>query len=43
MVGPLVILRALVRTRMGMAPLSGLTLAGGAGRCLLVCGGLSHS
>ena len=34
--------RVLVRTRTGEAPLSGLTLAGGAGRCLLVCGGLSH-
>ena len=38
----LVIPRALVRIRTGEAPLSGLTLAGGAGRCLLVCGGLSH-
>ena len=38
----LVIPRALVRMCTGKAPLSGLTLAGGAGRCLLVCGGLSH-
>ena len=38
----LVISPILVRTRTGEAPLSGLTLAGGAGRCLLVCGGLSH-
>ena len=30
-----------VHTRMGRAPLLGLTLAGGVGR-LLVCGGLSH-
>ena len=38
----LVIPRVLARTRTGEAPLSGLTLAGGAGHCLQVCGVLSH-
>ena len=33
----------LVHPRMGKAQLSGHTLGGGAGHCLLVCGGLSHS
>ena len=37
-----VIPHVLVHMRTGIAPLSGLTLAGGAGHCLPVCGGLSH-